>query len=79
MELQCLNAKMPDKYGHYREAKFSQIKHHWFWKVRKWTCYLLMILLVIVAIIVVIVSVVTTCIVSPSSWYVSQESHQHCF
>ena len=29
----CLNAKYPDKYGHYREAKYSQTKHHWFWKV----------------------------------------------
>jgi len=37
MKLKCLNAETPDKYGHYREAKFSQIKHHWFWKVRFWS------------------------------------------
>ena len=29
----CNNAQSPDKYGHYREAKYSQTKHHWFWKV----------------------------------------------
>ena len=36
IKLKCLNAETPDKYGHYREAKFSQIKHHWFWKVSEW-------------------------------------------
>jgi len=29
----CINAQHPDKYGHYREAKYTQTKHHWFWKV----------------------------------------------
>ncbi|XP_054719136.1 alpha-1,6-mannosyl-glycoprotein 2-beta-N-acetylglucosaminyltransferase-like [Uloborus diversus] len=29
----CNNAKYPDLYGHYREAKFTQTKHHWWWKV----------------------------------------------
>ncbi|XP_025096330.1 alpha-1,6-mannosyl-glycoprotein 2-beta-N-acetylglucosaminyltransferase-like [Pomacea canaliculata] len=24
----------PDKYGHYREAKYCQIKHHWIWKLQ---------------------------------------------
>lgn len=28
----CLNAKFPDTYGHYREAAYTQTKHHWFWK-----------------------------------------------
>ena len=28
----CTNAKWPDLYGHYREAKFTQTKHHWWWK-----------------------------------------------
>lgn len=27
--VQCQNAKHPDLYGHYREAKFTQTKHHW--------------------------------------------------
>jgi len=26
----CLNWATPDKYGHYREAKFVAVKHHWF-------------------------------------------------
>ena len=30
----CINAQHPDSYGHYREAKYTQTKHHWFWKVR---------------------------------------------
>jgi hypothetical protein len=30
----CNNAEHPDKYGHYREAKFTMTKHHWWWKVR---------------------------------------------
>lgn len=25
----CKNAHFPDKFGHYREAKFTQMKHHW--------------------------------------------------
>lgn len=29
----CQNAAFPDKYGHYREAKYCQTKHHWFWKL----------------------------------------------
>lgn len=29
----CLNWEWPDKYGHYRVAKYTQIKHHWWWKV----------------------------------------------
>lgn len=32
-ELNCHNKDYPDKYGHYREAKYSQTKHHWFWKI----------------------------------------------
>ncbi|XP_065071503.1 alpha-1,6-mannosyl-glycoprotein 2-beta-N-acetylglucosaminyltransferase-like [Rhopilema esculentum] len=28
----CNNAEYPDKYGHYREAKFTMTKHHWWWK-----------------------------------------------
>ncbi|KAK8759531.1 hypothetical protein V5799_002838 [Amblyomma americanum] len=29
----CNNADFPDQYGHYRESKFTQIKHHWWWKL----------------------------------------------
>ncbi|XP_046358531.1 alpha-1,6-mannosyl-glycoprotein 2-beta-N-acetylglucosaminyltransferase-like [Haliotis cracherodii] len=29
----CNNAAHPDKYGHYREAKYCQAKHHWMWKL----------------------------------------------
>ncbi|KAH3789456.1 hypothetical protein DPMN_167637 [Dreissena polymorpha] len=29
----CKNAAFPDKYGHYREAKYCQTKHHWLWKL----------------------------------------------
>lgn len=29
----CLNADFPDKYGHYREAGYTAIKHHWWWKI----------------------------------------------
>lgn len=25
----------PDLYGHYREAKFTQTKHHWWWKANR--------------------------------------------
>ena len=32
-ERKCLNAAFPDAYGHYREAAYTQTKHHWFWKV----------------------------------------------
>ncbi|KAL5015879.1 hypothetical protein ScPMuIL_005468 [Solemya velum] len=33
LKIKCLNAEHPDKYGHYREAKYCQTKHHWFWKL----------------------------------------------
>ncbi|XP_037541199.1 alpha-1,6-mannosyl-glycoprotein 2-beta-N-acetylglucosaminyltransferase [Nematolebias whitei] len=29
----CLNAEHPDSYGHYREARVTQTKHHWWWKL----------------------------------------------
>lgn len=32
----CNNWEHPDKYGHYREAKYCQTKHHWLWKVMLW-------------------------------------------
>ncbi len=32
-KLNCTNADHPDSYGHYREAKITAIKHHWWWKV----------------------------------------------
>lgn len=28
----CTNAAWPDLHGHYREAQFTQTKHHWWWK-----------------------------------------------
>lgn len=31
----CLNAFNDDTYGHYREAKFTQMKHHWWWKLNR--------------------------------------------
>lgn len=31
----CNNALHPDLYGHYREAKFTQTKHHWWWKANR--------------------------------------------
>ncbi|XP_050544997.1 alpha-1,6-mannosyl-glycoprotein 2-beta-N-acetylglucosaminyltransferase isoform X2 [Daktulosphaira vitifoliae] len=31
----CINAMYPDQYGHYREAKFTQTKHHWWWKANR--------------------------------------------
>lgn len=31
-KLNCINGDWPDLYGHYREAKFTQTKHHWWWK-----------------------------------------------
>nr|XP_053642457.1 alpha-1,6-mannosyl-glycoprotein 2-beta-N-acetylglucosaminyltransferase-like [Cherax quadricarinatus]XP_053642466.1 alpha-1,6-mannosyl-glycoprotein 2-beta-N-acetylglucosaminyltransferase-like [Cherax quadricarinatus]XP_053642477.1 alpha-1,6-mannosyl-glycoprotein 2-beta-N-acetylglucosaminyltransferase-like [Cherax quadricarinatus]XP_053642486.1 alpha-1,6-mannosyl-glycoprotein 2-beta-N-acetylglucosaminyltransferase-like [Cherax quadricarinatus] len=34
-EMQCLNHRWPDTYGHYREASFTQIKHHWWWKIHR--------------------------------------------
>uniref|UniRef100_A0A8C7Y0K2 Alpha-1,6-mannosyl-glycoprotein 2-beta-N-acetylglucosaminyltransferase n=1 Tax=Oryzias sinensis TaxID=183150 RepID=A0A8C7Y0K2_9TELE len=33
LKLGCINAEFPDSFGHYREAKFSQTKHHWWWKL----------------------------------------------
>ncbi|XP_048584873.1 alpha-1,6-mannosyl-glycoprotein 2-beta-N-acetylglucosaminyltransferase [Nematostella vectensis] len=30
--MKCKNADHPDKYGHFREAKFTMTKHHWWWK-----------------------------------------------
>lgn len=33
MQKKCNNAAYPDKYGHYREARYCQTKHHWFWKL----------------------------------------------
>jgi len=30
--INCNNAEYPDQYGHYREAKFTMTKHHWWWK-----------------------------------------------
>ena len=31
--IHCNNNMTRDTYGHYREAKYTQIKHHWFWKL----------------------------------------------
>lgn len=31
----CNNALYPDLYGHYREARFTQTKHHWWWKANR--------------------------------------------
>ncbi|XP_055373786.1 alpha-1,6-mannosyl-glycoprotein 2-beta-N-acetylglucosaminyltransferase isoform X1 [Condylostylus longicornis] len=31
----CNNAQHPDLYGHYREAAFTQTKHHWWWKANR--------------------------------------------
>jgi len=33
LKIGCQNKEYPDKYGHYREAKYCQTKNHWFWKV----------------------------------------------
>ncbi|RWS21501.1 alpha-1:6-mannosyl-glycoprotein 2-beta-N-acetylglucosaminyltransferase-like isoform X2 [Leptotrombidium deliense] len=33
MRMKCNNAEFPDKFGHYRESRFVQIRHHWFWKI----------------------------------------------
>ncbi|XP_030748348.1 alpha-1,6-mannosyl-glycoprotein 2-beta-N-acetylglucosaminyltransferase isoform X1 [Sitophilus oryzae] len=35
LKVKCNNALYPDLYGHYREAKFTQTKHHWWWKVNR--------------------------------------------
>lgn len=29
VRIKCKNALFPDLYGHYREAKYTQMKHHW--------------------------------------------------
>ncbi|KAL8605987.1 hypothetical protein ACOMHN_067170 [Nucella lapillus] len=34
LQKKCNNAEYPDKYGHYREAKYCQTKHHWIWKLQ---------------------------------------------
>lgn len=34
-EIGCNNAETPDMFGHYREAKFTMTKHHWWWKANK--------------------------------------------
>lgn len=34
-KIDCQNANWPDSYGHYREASFTQIKHHWWWKIHR--------------------------------------------
>ena len=31
----CNNIKFKDTFGHYRESRFVQVKHHWFWKVKR--------------------------------------------
>jgi alpha-1,6-mannosyl-glycoprotein beta-1,2-N-acetylglucosaminyltransferase len=35
IKMKCTNALHPDLYGHYREAKFTQTKHHWWWKANR--------------------------------------------
>jgi len=35
VKMRCTNAEWPDLYGHYREAKFTQTKHHWWWKANR--------------------------------------------
>ena len=32
-ETNCSNWSYPDKYGNYRVAQLTQIKHHWWWKM----------------------------------------------
>lgn len=31
----CTNWDWPDIHGHYREGKFTQLKHHWWWKTNR--------------------------------------------
>lgn len=33
--MKCNNALHPDVHGHYREAKYTQTKHHWWWKANR--------------------------------------------
>jgi alpha-1,6-mannosyl-glycoprotein beta-1,2-N-acetylglucosaminyltransferase len=35
IRLRCNNAHFPDSFGHYREAKFTQMKHHFWWKLNR--------------------------------------------
>lgn len=35
IRLKCNNAHFPDIFGHYREAKFTQMKHHFWWKLNR--------------------------------------------
>ncbi|CAH4033088.1 alpha-1,6-mannosyl-glycoprotein 2-beta-N-acetylglucosaminyltransferase isoform X1 [Pieris brassicae] len=35
LKLKCNNALHPDLHGHYREAKYTQTKHHWWWKANR--------------------------------------------
>ncbi|XP_073966322.1 alpha-1,6-mannosyl-glycoprotein 2-beta-N-acetylglucosaminyltransferase-like isoform X3 [Choristoneura fumiferana] len=35
IKLKCNNALHPDSHGHYREAKYTQTKHHWWWKANR--------------------------------------------
>jgi len=35
LKMGCTNAETPDSYGHYREAKYTQTKHHWWWKINR--------------------------------------------
>ncbi|XP_026498211.2 alpha-1,6-mannosyl-glycoprotein 2-beta-N-acetylglucosaminyltransferase isoform X1 [Vanessa tameamea] len=35
LKLKCNNALHPDLHGHYREAKYAQTKHHWWWKANR--------------------------------------------
>jgi len=35
LERSCTNAHWPDIHGHYREAQFTQTKHHWWWKANQ--------------------------------------------
>lgn len=35
IRLRCNNAHFPDIFGHYREAKFTQMKHHFWWKLNR--------------------------------------------
>ncbi|KAL7043389.1 hypothetical protein ACKWTF_001487 [Chironomus riparius] len=35
IETDCFNSQYPDTYGHYRESKYTQMKHHWWWKLNR--------------------------------------------
>lgn len=34
-KIKCINANYIDTYSHYREAKYTQMKHHWWWKLNR--------------------------------------------